>query len=261
MARRQFATLPSAPMAAGTVVVRTVAGAIADISATSGGSAIAGGTRTVTEHAIPGFYGPPDGTADLLVTMKGHGVDWTVPVHASDAPAAPSGGSVAGGVTIHKAPFAYNTAGLAAGIVAPFTDGYVPAVGDLLLDVWVKVITAWDGTTPLFDCGNDDVSDGNLFGSNGLGTPLDMTKADGTDWGLGAAFLSGTATIAAGGAPSLLSLAYSLGNTANNTNRALPAEVATTDPFKLWVSTTGRPGTAPGATQGSAVLYISTATP
>lgn len=86
MARREFAALPVAPRETGTVVVKTTGGALADVSLTEGGAAISGSTLTVAaDGVIPGFWGPPDGTSTLVVTMHSHGLDWHSTVLASDS--------------------------------------------------------------------------------------------------------------------------------------------------------------------------------
>lgn len=94
MARREFANLPTTPRETGTVVVKTTGGALADISLTVDGDAIAGSTLDVTaDGIIPTFYGPPDGADSVVVTMRQHGLDWDAAVFASDSPPAVSGGS------------------------------------------------------------------------------------------------------------------------------------------------------------------------
>ena len=73
---------------------------------------------------------------------------------------------------------AYDTPGLDTGYAV-----YTPQVGEILLDAWWEIDTAYDGTTPLGDVGQYLVGDGDLgwFGF-GLGLFADMTVADDTGW-------------------------------------------------------------------------------
>lgn len=189
----------------------------------------------------------------------------------------------AGAPRVRKFPFAFNTPGIRTG--APL---YVPTVDDILLDAWVQIDVAWDGTTPQLDIGTFGVSVGNqgMFSLTFLG-PMGLTAdadADFEDPGLylGNALSSlrdyalldqvintlktppidSTPSAAASFVLYNGSGLYSatLPNTLGN--RVLPLRFATTDPFKVAVSQNGKAGGAdPGSTQGSGALYLVTATP
>lgn len=58
------------------------------------------------------------------------------------------GGAGAGTPVVRKFPFAFDTPDLLTG--APL---YTPTIGDILLDGWVEIGTAWNGTTPKGDFG------------------------------------------------------------------------------------------------------------
>jgi hypothetical protein len=52
-------------------------------------------------------------------------------------------------------PFAFDTPDLLTGAAV-----YTPTIGAVLLDAWVEIDIAWDGTTPLCDVGTLDVDSG-----------------------------------------------------------------------------------------------------
>src|SRR5690348_16524195 len=68
------------------------------------------------------------------------------------------GGGGAGSPVVRAFPFAYNTAGILTGHAV-----YTPAIGDVLLDAWIVITTAWNGTTPLADIGTFVGANGGLF--------------------------------------------------------------------------------------------------
>lgn len=165
--------------------------------------------------------------------------------------------SAAGTHITHKFSFTHATAGLATGAVAVFTDGYTPAEGDLLIDAWIEIGTAWDGTTPLGDFGPFVGSALGMFGNQGFG-PIDMTLEDGTYAGWAVLSQNFGATTVSG----LYQAVLSGGNPGLNGYRSLPGKFASADPLKVCVSTTGRTtGDDPGATTGAGVLYVTTCTP
>lgn len=142
--------------------------------------------------------------------------------------------------------FAFDTPGLNNGV-----EFYTPAVGDILLDAFVIVTQAFDGTTPKFDCVD-------LYGdTNGMfynqNAPVDATQASSTGSGL---LLFGR--VASSLTAALLTYAVPL---------ALPfapvmAKVVHPTPWKLWVSSDGRSGgVAAGSTQGAGELYLVMSTP
>ena len=174
------------------------------------------------------------------------------------------GGGSTPGAAVVRGPFsfAYDTPNLNAGVAF-----YTPTVGDILLDAWVEVTTAWDGTTPLGDVGAFNPDAYGWF-ANCAG-PLDMTKADSTvigglDGNVDLMQLSGLNDLGSvpyvnqvsGAGPSLEVISPPDGF------RYCPARFTSANPLKVVVSQDGTAGgTAPGASQGAAKIYIVTATP
>lgn len=158
-------------------------------------------------------------------------------------------------------PFTYNTSGLSSGI-----DLYTPTPGDILLDAWIEVDTAWNGTTPLADIGFFSVDTYGLFYIKTYPYQLlrDMTAADGagpdnpTSSGYLMAMHSLTYSVYA---------ANSLKVTPNfygtmSTLRVVPGKFTTDTPIGVIVNQTGtKGGASSGATQGEAIFYITTTTP
>lgn len=179
------------------------------------------------------------GTAGQVATVQANG---------TLAPAAGGGGS---SPILHVAfPFAFNTPGLVTGVSIT---GWTPAVGDVILDGWPEVTTAWDGTTPFADVflnGADPVSGGlfSLLVAGEAGYPLcDMTVANTpTSPGCG---------LVASGNWRLLS-----GMAGTAPTFTLPGTLdsgAGSGPAKLYLNTTGKPGGSdPGAAQGAAIMHL-----
>lgn len=194
-----------------------------------------------------------------------------------------SGTSVPGASIVRAFPFAHNTPGILTG-----ANIYTPTVGDLLLDAWVNVETAWNGTTPLCDIGMFPV----LPDDRGAG--FFNSSSDVIDLSVAASILDnenrgplvGNGTIsspfsglggqALGQVPSnwLVPPTNSLSPTATSFlasprastfvagTRCFPCRFTTTEPLKVVVSQNGTPGGAdPGSTQGAATLYLVTCTP
>lgn len=80
------------------------------------------------------------------------------------APATSPGGSVPGVSIVRRFPFAFDTASLTTG--APL---YTPTVNDILIDGWVEIVTAWDGTTP-----QGDVFSGTHVAAQGTSVPTSL---------------------------------------------------------------------------------------
>src|SRR5208282_3596119 len=76
------------------------------------------------------------------------------------------------GSVVHSFPFAYNTEGLATG----YEVGYVPAVGDILLDAWIEIDSPWNGATPKGDLGSFVGGSAGILSN--LSGVVDMTVAD-----------------------------------------------------------------------------------
>lgn len=183
-----------------------------------------------------------------------------------------AGGATPGAAIVRKFPFAFNTPNLLTGATV-----YTPTIGDILLNLWLEITTAWDGTTPKFDLGtfllrnsgwysdigdpaggvplntadNTGLSDQNLLQGEVTGPISDnafMYNIDGNE--NAAMSVSGAKIVPAG-----------VGIQAAGT-RFFPAKFVTADPIKVCVSQDGtNTGADPGATQGAAVLYLITATP
>ncbi len=184
------------------------------------------------------------------------------------------GGGSAGASIVRAFPFAFDTPNILTGAAL-----YTPTVGDILLDAWIEIDTAWDGTTPLGDFGQFSTQFG-LYHNLGLGV-LDMTLADAPNSGSTGLLISGGSTSSL----SELQAVWAVTNTLNvpaiplvpspqlflvtaadpgisQSGRFWPSKVIVADPIKICVSQDGtNTGADPGSTVGAAVLYLVTATP
>jgi hypothetical protein len=169
----------------------------------------------------------------------------------ADLPTPPSGTSGAGSPVVRAFPFAYNTPSLLTGHAV-----YTPTIGDVLLDAWVEVRTAWNGTTPLCDFGRFAGGRGwNAY--DGFHGVRAMDQADDSNGLVGMSVNGGP-----GDGRSLLAAVNADPSGTWGTDRNLPASFITADPIKVVVSQDGTDaGADPGSTQGAAVLYLITATP
>src|ERR1700741_1647863 len=132
------------------------------------------------------------------------------------------------GILIVRAfPFAFDTPDLLTGVAL-----YTPTVGDILLDAWIEVFEAWDGTTPKGDLGTFT---GGRFGvwSNG-NAPLDLTQVDDTSVDNGLL----NQVVGSGNQNMPLSSLNAVAG-GSNLNRMVPAKFITTDPIKVVVSRDG----------------------
>jgi hypothetical protein len=159
-------------------------------------------------------------------------------------PGAPAPGSA----IIRKFDFAHDTAGLLTGAAV-----YTPSIGDILLDAWIEIETAFNGTSPLCDVG--PFSGGHhqgWFHDFGHG-PVDLSHAD---------VLSSNDELLTGAAGlSPLSLANVNANP-GTALRSVPAKITAAAPIKVCVSQNGfNNGADPASTVGAAVLYLVTCTP
>ncbi len=162
------------------------------------------------------------------------------------------GGSVGGVRVLGPFSFSFNDVGLFNGI-----SFYTPTINDLLVDAWIEVDTAWDGTTPTGDFGTFIGNTAGFISSSSDIQGIDMTKAD--DEVLGTGYLNGHYQIAP---PANLSLAIASGTKATHQNRGAPGRFVTSDPLLIVVSQDGSSGGGdPGASQGSASIYLIIATP
>lgn len=159
-----------------------------------------------------------------------------------------SGGSGASGaVRLVTLDVTHATSGLAAGVTI-----FTPAVGDRIIDGWIEVDTAWDGTTPkaiICDAGGGDYV---------TYVPRDLTLADYSgDGNLQAG--NGSAAQPNGQETGSQQSTYDAGS---GTYRTVPAKVLTAAPIVLAVSQNGYPGGDPtGSTVGAATACILVVTP
>jgi hypothetical protein len=139
---------------------------------------------------------------------------------------------------------------------------FTPAVNDILLDAWIDVDEAWDGTTPTADITQDGFeaaeggsAAGGFFAVLGGGAvELDIAPQD-----LG----SLVAQSADSNHPSVPLSAGNvhLGNPVTYT-RTVPVRFTLASPVKLFVTQDGTPaGGDPASTVGQASLYVVTVTP
>ncbi len=162
--------------------------------------------------------------------------------------ATPSGGVVVRG----PYSFTFATPDLENGVVI-----YTPTVGDLLLDAWIEVTTAFDGTAPFADIGTFVGATKGLWGQINNDMAFDLrTQSDGTIAGAGVLILAGA--FGSQGEQSL-----SVGGIAiANSEPLVPARFTAANPLKLVVSQTGQQGGTPiGGAAGAANVYLITATP
>lgn len=142
-------------------------------------------------------------------------------------------------------PIAYNTPGLTDGVTI-----YTPAVDDILLDVWVEVDTAWDGTTPKGDIGTFVGGNTGAFAFNNA---IDLSVPDldqGSNGYGGAGMLTGAES-------ANVNVALAGAGTGSVGYRRAPLKLTAANPLKFVVSQDGQVGGAdPGASQGSAKVYL-----
>jgi hypothetical protein len=159
-------------------------------------------------------------------------------------------------------PFAWNTPNLLTGAAV-----YTPTPGDILLDAWFEIDTAWDGTTPLGDFGN-------LLNENGKGFfqlvssfAVRMDWANSDYWGYSVpsstVALSEVDTLSQAVDGVLVVAGASLHQAdISNGSSLLPSKFTAANPIKVVVSQDGtNTGADPGSTVGAAILYLVVATP
>ena len=178
------------------------------------------------------------------------------------------GGTPAGVAIVRKFPFAFDTPNILTGAAL-----YTPTVGDVLLDAWMEIDTAWNGTTPQGDLSTFDGTAGGLFFNTLPGSSaVDMTLAN--VHGFGGGLLTGGSVTRLSDAVMLANVVSSLrlavspalefkdANQLNPGNSVLPVKFTNANPVKVVVSQDGTiVGADPGSTHGAAVLYLVTATP
>lgn len=201
---------------------------------------------------------PDDPTAEQILQATTGYSDAAVQIALKRTGGSGNGGSQPGAVIV-RGPFdfAYNTPGINNGVAF-----YTPTVGDILLDAWIEVLTAFDGTQPKADFG--PFLSGQTAGYyGGPWAPVLLTDADAdaitgsipSDQGLLAhPFGSGRSLL-------VNSLAASNGY-GGMSRKIVPGKITAADPWLLVVSQDGtRGGAAIDSTQGAGRLYIVTATP
>jgi hypothetical protein len=181
-------------------------------------------------------------------------------IHAAiEAGGGESGGGGAPGASIvRKFPFAFDSPGILTGF-----DVYTPTIGDVLLDAWIEIDTAWDGTTPLFDFGDftggPASTDEGWFGQGTVGA-LSLGFADGSFL---SSLLLGQENNGTTDSDFQQASVAAMGQFSGNSRwRSLPAKFIVADPIKVCVSQDGTTtGADPGSTVGAGALYLVTATP
>ena len=153
--------------------------------------------------------------------------------------------TLAGFPRVYRVPIAFDDADILTGAAL-----YTPTVGDVLMDAWFEVTTAWDGTTPKGDIGTFVTATDGLFEVLGGGA-IGLDIAD--DESAGDGLLVGRY------GNSAMSLVSSVGG-ANNYRAQ--ARVTIANPIRLVVTQNGAVGGGdPGSTQGAGSVYLVVATP
>jgi hypothetical protein len=192
------------------------------------------------------------GGVDVDTTGGSTGDVLTQQADGSFAPQA-AGGSTPGAAIVRAFPFAYNSPGILTGYAV-----YTPTVGDILLDAWIEIDTAWDGTTPLGDFGTFT---GHMGILGQLNFAYDMTTHD-------IALPNNTSLLAGlqGGNNSVTSVSASEITTGVQASPPVSQrwqyKFTATDPVQIVVSQDGtNTGADPGSSMGAGVLYLVTCTP
>lgn len=191
-----------------------------------------------------------DYPADLLsvdgMTIKDQVlIDFTDPANQPSPTPGQPGTSIVRG----PYPFTFATAGLTTG-VALFT----PTIGDLILDFWIEIDTAFDGTTPLADIGTFSGGNSGLLAGLASAT-VDLTAAD-------VAVPDNAGVLASFSLSSLSAAVLTLGAVGTEPENRWQLAVTAANPLLLVVSQDGtKGGTATGATAGAGQVFVQTATP
>jgi hypothetical protein len=185
--------------------------------------------------------------------------------------APPPGGASPSIRVLGPFPIAFDSPGISTGGY----EFYTPAAGDLLLDAWFSIDTAWDGTTPLADIGSPLYTAGVYLHTTGA--PVDMTQVDykyqTTDW-----YFPINATlaqlVAAVTAQELLQVPFIPAGGANQQPLValspdsvqiypgLPIRSSNGDALTVWVTQNGHSnGSDPVAAHGAGNIYLVVATP
>lgn len=154
-------------------------------------------------------------------------------------------------------PITYTTNNLATGYTL-----YTPRAGDVLIDAWIEVQQAWNGTTPIGDLGIFVTPTGGWYRALALaGVDMTVQQTAGVE-GLYSDLLT-LAQLATN--PAIEDIdggSFTSDPPANVGLPRFPSPFATLDPIKMVVSTDGTPtGVNPTATQGQAVAKLLIANP
>jgi len=242
----------------------------------SGGGGLAGGGGFAS-GGVQGPQGPQgtqgtqghQGTQGNQGTQGSGGAQGSQGNQGNTGAQGPAGSGASGAAIVRKFPFAFNTPNILTGHAV-----YTPTIGDVFLDAWFEIDTAWDGTTPQGDLSQFlGGKNAGIYSGAGGGTPIDMTvaNADATA-GLGLAILIANQTLHLATVDDLNNgrLDYAVSGASvgwaplgvTNGSSYLPAKFTAAAPIKVVVSQDGtNTGADPGSTQGAAVLYLVTATP
>jgi hypothetical protein len=167
------------------------------------------------------------------------------------------GGATAGAARVlGPFPFAFDDVGLNDGIAF-----YTPTVGDILLDAWIEVTEAFDGTTPLADIGAVNGETGGLFA--GDWGPIEVGQQDDLiNLNYLGRYQIQDASSHVVGALSAQNSYYDPNNEVETYIRVTPGKFVNADPLKIVVSQDGsKGGTAVGGTAGAGAVYLVVATP
>lgn len=159
--------------------------------------------------------------------------------------------SQTGVAVTYEVPFTFETPNLANGIVI-----YRPAVGDRLMDAWMEVDEAFDGTTPCYDIGTfDGVTTGLFFFAS--------TYRPSLEWPASSDAGSGLVIPANWRVTSLMGLAYTtFSGEYSGSYVTVPARFVSGNPLKLVASQNGEIGGDPlDSTQGSARICFTIVRP
>lgn len=240
------------------------------------------GIQDFSGHTLPGT---PDVAKGSLIVGSGNGVFSCLPVGSVGSTLSvdpsqsagvrwvPSGGTPLGVPIVRKFPFAYNTPGILTGAAL-----YTPTVGDILLDAWIEIDTAWNGTTPGSDVGQFIDQHVGWFGmmtgfSGGVGMRAADAMINSTEPTLiGASWSGPLSSLQAISMPTatyddLYTVVGANLNLKSNAlgssigNRLVPFKFLTTDSVKVCGQNGQNNGADPGSTQGAGVLYLVTVTP
>lgn len=149
--------------------------------------------------------------------------------------------------TVRAFPFVWNSAGILTGHTL-----YVPTVADVILAAWVRIVTAWDGVTPLIDVGTGVGLTTGMF-ANTAGGPVQADLVD-NELIVGTGFASQNSGASRNSSITSAQLEVQ--------PRGIPGLVTVANPLKVWVSQNGQNnGADPVPSQGAGIVYLVTATP